>query len=52
MCLKMSLQKKKNLLFKQKNCIFSSHNAFNTYEEVSNVHRNTIFNMIKGLKSN
>ncbi len=44
--------KKKNLLFKQKNCIFSSHNAFNTYEEVSNVHRNTIFNMIKGLKSN
>ena len=41
--------KRKNPLFKQKNCIFSSHNAFNTHEEVSNVHKNTIFNLIKGL---
>lgn len=40
---------KNNKLFKYKNCIFSSHNAFNTYEDVNKVHENTIKNLIKGL---
>ena len=40
---------KNNKLFKYKNCIYSSHNAFNTYEDVNKVHENTIKNLIKGL---
>ena len=35
---------------KNKNSILSSHNAFNTKEEVSFVHDNTMRNLLKGLK--
>jgi D-3-phosphoglycerate dehydrogenase / 2-oxoglutarate reductase len=41
---------KKNPLFRLKNCILSSHNAFNTREEVDKVHKNTVINLINGLK--
>jgi phosphoglycerate dehydrogenase-like enzyme len=41
---------KKNKLMKLKNCILSSHNAFNTAEEVRNVNINTLKNLFKGLK--
>ena len=44
--------KKKYLNFlKSKNSILSSHNAFNTKEEVNFVHENTIKNLLKGLKN-
>ena len=35
---------------KNKNSILSSHNAFNTREEVNFVHDNTMRNLLKGLK--
>lgn len=41
---------KNNPLLKMKNCLVSSHNAFNTVEQVNKVHKNTILNLIKGLK--
>ena len=41
---------KKNKLFKMDNCILSSHNAFNTVEEVLKVNINTLSNLYKGLK--
>lgn len=41
--------KSNNPLLKFDNCILSSHNAFNTSEEVSKVHKNTIVNLFKGL---
>jgi len=36
-------------LRKLKNCILSSHNAYNTYEAVKYVHDNTVNNLLKGL---
>ena len=41
--------KNDNPLLKFNNCILSSHNAFNTSEEVSKVHKNTFYNLFKGL---
>jgi D-3-phosphoglycerate dehydrogenase len=41
---------KQNKLINLKNCILSSHNAFNTAEEVRNVNINTLKNIFKGLK--
>ena len=41
---------KQNKLINLKNCILSSHNAFNTAEEVRNVNINTLKNLFKGLK--
>jgi D-3-phosphoglycerate dehydrogenase len=41
--------KSNNPLLKFDNCILSSHNAFNTSEEVSKVHKNTVLNLFKGL---
>ncbi len=38
-------------ILKNKNSILSSHNAFNTKEEVNFVHDNTIQNLLKGLKN-
>ena len=43
--------KLQNKLMKLGNCILSSHNAFNTNEEVEKVHNNTVQNLIAGLKS-
>ena len=43
--------KLQNKLMKLDNCILSSHNAFNTNEEVEKVHNNTVQNLIAGLKS-
>ncbi len=44
---------KKNSLFKKfDNCILSSHNAFNTKDEVEFVNKNTLNNIFKGLKLN
>ena len=40
---------KNNYLIKAKNCILSSHNAFNTSEQVKMVHKNTIMNIVKNL---
>ena len=37
----------KNKLFKFKNCIFSSHNAFNTYDSIKRVNDNSIKNLLK-----
>ena len=42
--------KLQNKLMKLDNCILSSHNAFNTNEEVEKVHNNTVQNLIAGLK--
>ena len=44
---------KKNYLncLKNKNSILSSHNAFNTKEEVDFVNYNTMQNLLKGLKN-
>lgn len=43
----------KNSLFKKyTNCILSSHNAFNTRDEVEFVNRNTLNNIFKGLNLN
>lgn len=42
--------KKNSKLKKYKNCIFTSHNAFNTKNEVDFVHKNTLQNIFKGLK--
>ena len=36
----------KNALLKFENCIFNSHNAYNTIEEVKGVHLNTIKNLL------
>ena len=36
-------------LRKLKNCILSSHNAFNALESVKYVHDNTVNNLLKGL---
>jgi len=41
---------KNNKLLKIDNCILSSHNAFNTVEEVQKVNINTLSNLYKGLK--
>ena len=41
--------KKNNSLLKLDNCVLSSHNAFNTEEEVNKVHKNTILNLVRGL---
>ena len=43
---------KNNLLRKFDNCIFCSHNAFNTKNEVEFVNRNTLNNIFKGLNLN
>ncbi len=40
---------KNNLIKKFKNCIFTSHNAFNTKNEVEFVHKNTLKNIYNGL---
>ena len=40
---------KNSKLRKMKNCILSSHNAFNTLESVKYVHDNTVNNLLKGL---
>lgn len=37
---------RKNALLKFENCIFNSHNAYNTIEEVKGVHLNTIKNLL------
>lgn len=43
----------KNSLFKKfNNCILSSHNAFNTKDEVEFVNKNTLNNIFKGLNLN
>ena len=42
--------KKNNPLMTMKNCILSSHNAFNTLEQVKKVNENTLYNLLKGLK--
>ena len=43
----------KNSLFKKfNNCILTSHNAFNTKDEVEFVNRNTLNNIFKGLNLN
>ncbi len=42
--------KKNNPLKNFKNCIFTSHNAFNTKDEVEFVHKNTLHNLYKGLR--
>ena len=42
--------KKNNPLLTMENCILSSHNAFNTLEQVKNVNENTLYNLLKGLK--
>lgn len=39
--------KKRNKLFQFKNCIFSSHNAFNTYDSIKKVNDNSIKNLLK-----
>ncbi len=44
--------KKNSLLKKFNNCILSSHNAFNTKDEVEFVHKNTLNNIFKGLNLN
>ena len=41
--------KLKNKLLKLKNCIFTSHNAFNTIEAVKQTNKNTIENLLKAL---
>ena len=41
--------KSKNKLLKFKNCILSSHNAFNTIDEVKKVNNNSVKNLINGL---
>ena len=41
---------KNSKLLKFNNCILSTHNAFNTVEEVNNVNINTLKNLNKGLK--
>ena len=41
---------KKSLFKKFDNCIFTSHNAFNTIDEVEFVHKNTLSNIFRGLK--
>ena len=48
---KEPLSKKYLKILKNKNSILSSHNAFNTQEEVDFVHNNTIQNLLKGLKN-
>ena len=40
---------KNNDLIKLDNCILSSHNAFNTVEEVDKVNQNSIKNLLKVL---
>lgn len=40
---------KKNKLLKMKNCILSSHNAFNSIEAVNKVNLNTLNNLYRGL---
>ena len=45
---KEPLEKKAYL--KIDNCIFTSHNAFNTIDEVEFVHKNTLSNIFRGLK--
>ena len=40
---------KNSKLRKLKNCIISSHNAYNTFESVKYVHDNTVNNLLKGL---
>jgi D-3-phosphoglycerate dehydrogenase len=37
----------KSEFFKLKNCFLGSHNAFNTFEEVNKVNKNTLKNLIK-----
>ena len=39
--------KLKNKLLKLKNCILTSHNAFNTIEAVKQTNKNTIENLLK-----
>ena len=41
--------KQNSPLLKLDNCVLSSHNAFNTEEEVDKVHKNTILNLVRGL---
>jgi D-3-phosphoglycerate dehydrogenase len=48
---KEPIKKKYLNILKNKNSILSSHNDFNTQEEVDFVHNNTIQNLIKGLKN-
>ena len=43
--------KQNSLLLKLDNCVLSSHNAYNTEEEVNKVHKNTILNLVRGLGS-
>ena len=43
---------KNSILKKFDNCIFTSHNAFNTKDEVEFVHKNTLNNIFKGLNLN
>ena len=43
---------KNSLCKKYTNCILSSHNAFNTKDEVEFVNRNTLNNIFKGLNLN
>ena len=43
---------KNSVLKKFENCIFTSHNAFNTKDEVEFVHKNTLNNIFKGLNLN
>lgn len=40
---------KNSKLRELKNCILSSHNAYNTFESVNFVHDNTVNNLLKGL---
>lgn len=42
---------KKNKLLQFKNCIFSTHNAFNTAEDVNKVNDNTIKNLVRGIEN-
>ena len=43
---------KNNLLKKYNNCILTSHNAFNTKDEVEFVNKNTLNNIFRGLNLN
>ena len=43
---------KKSLFKKYDNCILTSHNAFNTKDEVEFVNKNTLNNIFKGLNLN
>lgn len=42
--------KRNSKFLRLKNCVLTSHNAFNTYHEVNKTHTNTINNILKILR--